>query len=118
MADFSRPREVDERIQMHADALWQQQVAEDAAAEESLKQRRAAERNGSSFSSTSTTTDGKEEREAEGKEKQSQSMYGGVRALWGRNDVGVLERAKVGNTEIVIGRREPESESGEKKGEK
>jgi len=42
MSDFARSSEVDERIQMHADKLYQEQVRQDELAEEEKKAERAA----------------------------------------------------------------------------
>ncbi|PWW73054.1 hypothetical protein C7212DRAFT_359678 [Tuber magnatum] len=42
MSDFARPAEVDERIQMHADKLYQEQVRQDELAEEEKRAERAA----------------------------------------------------------------------------
>ncbi|KAG0636191.1 hypothetical protein HOY80DRAFT_1011419 [Tuber brumale] len=42
MSDFARPAEVDERIQMHADKLYQEQVRQDELAEEDKRAERAA----------------------------------------------------------------------------
>ena len=39
MSDFSRPAEIDEKIQMHADRLYQEQVAEDKFLEKAYRKR-------------------------------------------------------------------------------
>lgn len=42
MSDFARSSDVDERIQMHADKLYQEQVRQDELAEEEKRAERAA----------------------------------------------------------------------------
>lgn len=89
MSDFTRPAEVDEKIQMHADKLYQEQLAEDKILEEAYRKRWAGENSE------------KMEVDAEG-ELKSGMMKGGAG----------LGRTRVGDVELVV---EPVSTKGEEK---
>lgn len=97
MSDLNRPKEVDEKIQMHADKLYQEQLREDKDLEEAYKRRREVSDKG----------------EKPGEEGKGDGFMAAFTTAFGPSKgEEVIGRTKVGGVEVVI---EPAKEQGDKR---
>lgn len=91
MSDFNRPIEVDEAIQIHADTLYQEQLAQDKAADEEFKNR------------------GDGPREAESTKDKEATMWARVKSRLGTGKVD--SGVRVGDAKIVVENKDEEETS-------
>ncbi|KAF8469049.1 hypothetical protein BDZ91DRAFT_721634 [Kalaharituber pfeilii] len=112
MADLARPSEVDERIQMHADRLYQEQLAKDRANEEALRRKwggggaggagggDACASAGAGYSECFDKMNAKKEKK---EEESHSSVMNGFLTSWGlgKGDSGVGS-TRIGGVEVIV----------------